>query len=115
YVYDVSKYEHTSTGSSPMFCLTDLEILADVPKSEYAKKAQVAKKQPGEGDDPALSEPDKQMQAPSYLAERAMLAQAKRVNPSGIQPDEKGRKVLRDRMNAGLQMLQMIRDRKSVV
>jgi hypothetical protein len=110
-LYGDSKYAYGITAAPPMFGITDTKNLSDAVRSEYDAKANKAKTQPSAGDDNDINAPEQQIQAPSLLSDQVMLAQAnavKSIKPSGIKPDEDGRKVLLDRMNASLQTFQLI-------
>ncbi len=110
-LYGDSTYAHTMTGAAPYFGVTNVDKLIEPALSLWTKARDHAKKPASEGDDSSISEPDQQIQKPSLVSDYVMLAEAnslKSIKPSGIKPDEDGRKVLLDRMNAGLQTFQLI-------
>ena len=110
-LYGDSTYAYTMTAAPPYFGITDTANLKDPALSDWMSHCKTAKKDPGRGDDNTIADPDAQMQTPSLTSDYVMVAEAnavKNLKPSGIKPDEDGRKVLLDRMNASLQTFQLI-------
>lgn len=107
-LYGDATFAHTITDAAPLFGIANVDDLGEPAKTEYAKHAAYAKQPPEQGDDPGIDAPEQQMQTATVLSDEVMIAQAAKTKPSGIAANEDGRKVILDRMTAGLQMFQMI-------